>query len=174
MNLGQSLLTTAALIIITLVVISANRLILESQQDELMGEAYHMASEIANSMLMEASKKVFDPNPWYSGYSASDCFTPVYMLGPNSTEQAAVPLPDRYPFKSIAGYSDFDDYNLYTRVVDTPLITGFQVRDSVFYVSSGNADVPNGYPTALKKMIVTVTHSLYLPKPLQFSTVKCY
>ncbi len=174
MSLGQSILTTAALIIITLVVISANRLILESQQDELMGEAYHLASEIANSMLTEASQKMFDPNPWYSWNSASESFTPVYMLGPNSSEMAAVPLPDRYPFKSIAGYNDFDDYHLYTRVVDTPIITGFQVRDSVFYISSSNPDTPYGYPTALKKMIVTVTHSLYLPKPLLFSTVKSY
>jgi hypothetical protein len=174
MSLGQSMLTAAALIIITMVVISANRLILESQQDELAGEAYNLASEIGNALLMEASVKKYDASATNSYYQWITEFTGANSLGPNSSEAAAVPLPDRSPFKSIGAYNDFDDYNRYWRIVDTPIITGFIVKDSVFYVRSDELDERTNYPTYLKKMIVIVEHPLYLPHPLQFSTVMAY
>ncbi len=174
MSLGQSMLTAAALIIITMVVISANRLILESQQDEFAGEAYNLASEIANALLMEASRKQFDAyyDPYYKPMLWE--LTPYNGLGPNSTEQSAVPLPDQYPFKSISGYSDFDDYHRYRRIVDTPTLTGFVVYDTVYYVSPNDLDTKLNNQSYLKKMIVTVTHPLYLPKPVQFSTIMTY
>jgi hypothetical protein len=174
MSLGQSMLTAAALIIITMVVISANRLILESQQDELAGEAYNLASEIGNALLMEASVKKYDAVSTNTYYQFFWEFTGVNSLGPSSSEAAAVPLPDRYPFKSIGHYNDFDDYNRYWRIVDTPIITGFIVRDSVIYVLVDDLDARTNYQTYLKKMIVTVEHPLYLPRPLQFSTVMAY
>ena len=174
MSLGQSMLTAAALIIITVVVITANRLILESQQDQFAGEAYHLASEMANSMLMEAAKKLFDANVKTSYYQSASEFTSPQYLGPSSSEQTAVPLPDTFPFKSIGGYNDFDDYHRYERIVDSPLITGFQMRDSVFYVKWDNLDTPQGYQQYLKKMVVRVLHPLYLTTPLYYSTVSSY
>jgi hypothetical protein len=168
------MLTAAALIIITMVVISANRLILESQQDEFAGEAYNLASEIGNALIAEASKKRFDESAKTTYYQSIVEFTWPSSLGPDGTEGVAVPLPDTYPFKSISGYDDFDDYNKYYRVVDTPVITGFIVRDSVFYVRTDEPDERVAYYSYLKKMIVTVEHPLYLPRPLQFSTVKAY
>lgn len=174
MSLGQSMLTAAALIIITMVVISANRLILESQQDEFAGEAYNLASEIGNALLMEAGKKKYDASSTNSYYQNIWEFTGANSLGPNSSEASAVPLPDRFPFKSLAGYNDYDDYHRYWRIVDTPVITGFIVRDSVIYVGADDLDSRVNYPTYLKKMIVTVEHPLYLPRPLQFSTVMAY
>jgi hypothetical protein len=174
MSLGQSMLTAAALIIITMVVISANRLILESQQDEFAGEAYNLASEMGNALIAEASKKKFDANATTIYYQNIWEFTSANGLGPNASEAALVSLPDRFPFKSIANYNDFDDYHLYWRIVDTPVIPGFVVKDSVVYVRPDELDERVNYPTYLKKMIVTVSHPLYLPRPLQFSTVMAY
>jgi hypothetical protein len=174
MSLGQSMLTAAALIIITMVVISANRLILESQQDEFAGEAYNLASEIANSMLMEASKKKFDENADPSSYQDVWEFTPASSLGCSMTEASVVEIPDHAPFKSIGGYDDFSDYNGYERVVDTPVLTGFIVKDSVCYVNPLDTDTPLNNQSYVKKMVVKVSHPLYLPKPLEFSTLMSY
>jgi hypothetical protein len=174
MSLGQSMLTAAALIIITMVVISANRLILESQQDEFSGEAYNLASEIANSMLMEASRKKFDENFTSSYYQDVWEFADPTSLGASLTESSAVPLPDHAPFKSIGAYDDFSDYNGYERIVDTPVITGFIVRDSVCYVNPTDPDTPLDYQSYVKKLVVKVSHPIYLPKPLEFSTLMSY
>jgi len=96
------------------------------------------------------------------------------MLGPDGSEPSLVPLPDRAPFLSIGNYNDFDDYNGYTRIVDTPLIQGFVVTDSVFYVSATDFDTPLYYPSYVKKLVVTVQHPQFLAHPLQFSTLMTY
>ena len=168
------MLTAAALIVITMVVISANRLILESQEDEFAGEAFNLASEMANAMIMEASKKQFDDNAVSGTYQNVWEFTPPSMLGPGPAESSVVPHPDVAPFKSIGGYDDFGDYNGYVRIVDTPVIQGFIVRDSVVYVSPSDPDTPLNYQSYVKKLVVIVSHPQFLPRPLQFSTLMTY
>ena len=60
MSLGQAILAILALIVITFLVVSANRIITNSLQDELTGEAYNQAGDIANDIINEALKKKFD------------------------------------------------------------------------------------------------------------------
>ena len=198
MSTGQSIFAIAALVVITFLVVSANRIINQSYQDELKGEAYNQAGEIANDLINEAkTKKYDDPTVAYininrySGYGIeytykiydlyeqnyTTNFTPIGSLGPEGTEKTAVPHtpanPDRSPFKSITGYDDYDDYNGYTRVVDTPIMTGFVVNCTVSYIASLNL-LPAGNSTYTKKLVVKVSQPIYLPDTLTFSATMTY
>jgi hypothetical protein len=193
MSLGQSVLAILALVVITFLVVSANRIVTQSLEDELKGEAYNQAGDIANDLINEAMKKKFDDpsvihyvNQWiwispyvkkwfgnyklYDFYQSTTDFTLPSSLGPNTS----VPLPDRYPYKSI-GYDDFDDYNGYQRIVDTPVMTGFVVNCTVTYVSSTDLNTPYyTAPTYYKRLVVKVSQPRYLPDTLSFSTIMTY
>ena len=194
MSFGQSVLTILALVVITFLVVSANRIVTQSLQDELTGEAYNQAGEIASDLINEALKKKFDdPKVWHRFWndstdswtyyhiydstmyepSASN-FTAPGSLGPTGTEKTAVPKPDQYPYKSIAGYDDFDDYNGYQRIVDTPVMTGFVVKCTVTYVLASDLNTPYNSQSYYKRLVVTVSQPTYLPNALSFSTIMTY
>jgi hypothetical protein len=187
MNLGQSMLAILALVVITFLVVSANRIITQSLQDELKGEAYNQAGEIASELINEAVKKKFDDptavhrffdwSHWswrnyvlYDFYQSTSDFTAPASLGP---EESGVPKPDRAPFKSVAGYDDFDDYDGYQRIVDTPTMTGFIVNCTVTYVSPSDL-TPVNSRQYYKRLLVQVSHPTYLPNALSFSTILTY
>jgi len=193
MSFGHSFLTILALVVITFLVVSANRIVTQSLQDELTGEAYNQAGEIASDLINEALKKKFDDPKvlhsfTYSGngktyyyhiydstmYDNQSNFTAPGSLGPTGTEITSVPLPDKYPFKSIAGYDDFDDYDGYQRIVDTPIMTGFIVNCTVTYVNGGALNTPYNSQSYYKRLVVTVSQPTYLPDALSFSTIMTY
>jgi hypothetical protein len=193
MNLGQSMLAILALVVITFLVVSANRIVANSLEDELKGEAYNQAGEMANELINEALKKKFDDptvinnvwywNGWYWAqksyklydfYQGTGDFTDPTSLGPSSTERNNVPKPDRYPYKSFAGYNDFDDYNGYQRVVNTSVMNGFVVNCSVSYVREIDLNTPYSSRTYCKRLLVKVVQPTYLPDTLSFSTVLTY
>jgi hypothetical protein len=183
MSLGQSVLAILALVVITFLVVSANRIITQSLQDELKGEAYNQAGEIANDLINEVKKKKFDdptvvhyymgqPYHLYDFYQSPSDFTLPSSLGP-TTSVGNVNNPDRYPYKSI-GYDDFDDYNGYQRIVDTPIMNGFVVNCTVSYVDSTNLNTPVSHQTYYKRLVVKVTQPTYLRDTLFFSTIMTY
>jgi hypothetical protein len=197
MSFGQSILTVLALIVITFLVLSANRIVTQSLKDELKGEAFNQAGEIANDLINEALKTKFDDPTikhyytgyvwisyhwvWYSNYGPyylydfyqkpSD-FTAPSSLGP-TTSVGYAGHPDTYPYKSI-GYDDFDDYNGYQRIVDTPIMKGFVVNCTVTYADSTNLNAPVNYRTYYKRLVVKLTQPTYLRDTLFFSTVMTY
>ena len=185
MSLGQSILSILALVVITFLVVSANRIITDSLQDELKGEAYNQAGEIANDLINEALRTKFDdPSVWhivngrsyqlYAFYQSPSDFTSPSSLGPSLAEKTAVPLPDTYPYKSLTGYDDFDDYNGYQRIVDTPVMKGFVVNCTVTYVNGGDLNTPYNGKQYYKRLVVTVSQPTYLPNALTFSTFMAY
>ena len=176
MSFGQSILTILALIVITYLVLSANRVVTQSLQDELKGEAFNQAGEIANDIISEAMSKSFDdPSGVYNSglylyYRKPSDFTPPSKLGP---ERTGVPTPDIYPYKSIT-WDDFDDYDGYQRIVDTPIMKGFVVNCTVTYVDTINLITPVNIQTYCKRLVVKVTQPTYLPDTLFFSTIMTY
>jgi hypothetical protein len=197
MSLGQSVMAIMALVVITYLVVSANRMISQSLEEELKGEAYNQAGDIANDIINEAMKKKFDDptvvhvvNQWiwisgywrwfssyklYDFYQSSDDFTMPGSLGPSAAEKIVVTQPDRSPYKSIAGYDDFDDYNNYQRIVDTPVMSGFVVNCTVSYVASTDLNTPiSSSRTYYKRLLVKISQPRYLPDALSFSTVMTY
>jgi hypothetical protein len=183
MSLGQSILSILALVVITFLVVSANRIITDSLQDELKGEAYNQAGEIANDLINEALRTKFDdPSVWhivngrsyqlYAFYQSPSDFTSPSSLGP-TTSVGYAGHPDTYPYKSI-GYDDFDDYNGYQRIVDTPIMKGFVVNCTVTYADTTNPNTPVNYRTYYKRLVVKVMQPTYLPDTLFFSTIMTY
>jgi hypothetical protein len=178
-NLGQSILAAAALIAITILVISANRMIVQSQQDEYKAIAVNEASEIASAITNEALSKQFDASSTASYYQSPSEFTDASALGPNATTEAPhVPLPDvsttTTSFQSIRWYSDFDDYDGYSRIVNTPTLKGYLATCKVDYVQSGNFNNVTTTKGYFKRIVVTVEHPVYLEPPISFSAVKTY
>lgn len=172
MNLGQSILAAAALIAITILVISANRMIVQSQQDEYKAIAVNEASEIASAIINEAMSKQFDLyNPSPPTYPDPNNFSDP---GPNASEAYNVPLPDTFPFRSIGGYNDFDDYDGYSRTVDTPTLKGYLAKCTVDYVQSSNFTKTTTTKGFFKRIVMTVEHPVYLEPPISFSAVKTY
>jgi len=178
-NLGQSILAAAALIVLTILVISANRMIVQSQEDEYRAIAVNEASEIASAIINEALSKQYDLyNP--STYPDPSNFTDASSLGPNSTESGNVPLSDvssipySSSFRSNKYYNDFDDYDGYRRTVNTRTLNGYEAKCVVTYVQSDNFNVTTTTKGFFKRIVVTVEHSVYLKPPISFSAVKTY
>ncbi len=181
MSLGQSILAAAALIVLTILVISANRMIVQSQQDEYRIIAVKEASEIASSIINEALSKQYDSyNPSTYVTNPNDFSNP----GPNpTTEQPYVPsnpyydtslIPYASKFRSMIYYNDFDDYNGYWRKVDTQTLKGYLAKCTVGYVQSSNFNISTGTKGYFKRIVVTVEHPMYLEPPISFSAVKTY
>jgi len=179
-NLGQSILTAAALIVITILVINVNRMIIQSQQEEYRSIASNLASEIASAIINEALSKKFGANAISSYYQPSSEFTDPSALGPEGSEpRFSVLLPDTSlnsflpAFRSIAAYNDFDDYNGYIRKVDTPALKGFLAKCKVTYVQVGDLNAIKASKGYFKQIVVTVEHPQYLSQ-ISFSVVKTY
>ena len=162
MGLGQTMLTAAVLILLTMLTISANRMLMESAQTSYESEATSMAGDLANSLLAEIGRKDFDANVTYDHYQNNAEFNAPGSFGPNASEAFAFPDTST-PYKSIARYSDVDDYHNYQRIANGPTINGFLLNVNIVYVSSSLPGVQASTPTYTKRVEVTVTHSIYLP-----------
>jgi hypothetical protein len=108
-------------------------MLIEGETTRLEGQAINLASDLAYSLIREAMSKKFDEDAVTTYYQYASEFTPTSKLGPSSSEVIS-PLPDRTPYKSLPRFDDFDDYNGYERVADTPTIKGFLIKSKVYYV----------------------------------------
>lgn len=171
MNLGQTMLSAATLVVLAVLVLNANRLIVQGEKDIIKGETFDIAVNYAQALLTEISKKKFDAASKDSGYQATSEFTSPYSLGPNSGELSQIsPWPDVAPFRSIAAYDDADDYHGYQRIIDTDVVQGMKLWVEVYYVSGTNPNYKTFSKTYFKRINVYVQHSTYL-NTISFSTL---
>jgi hypothetical protein len=170
MNLGQTMLSAATLVVLVALVLNANRLIVEGERDIMKGEAFDLAVNYAQALMTEISLKKFDEKT-DTGYQAPSDFTPPASLGPTPSELSKIsPWPDAAPFKSIWAYDDADDYNGYERIINTDLMQGLKLWAEVYYVTSSNPDNPVGSATYFKRVTVYAQHPSYL-NTISFSTL---
>lgn len=139
----------------------------------LDAEAQLNAVSIAQSMIDEVMQKPFDAATVSAKIYDDSLFTGAGSLGCNGGEASAVPLPDTYPYKSVNGYNDIDDYHRYRRTVPTPRMGNFDVRDSVWYVVETDPEAKSGVQTFFKRVKVTVRHP-NMNSPLELSDVAVY
>jgi len=173
MHTGQMLTVLGALALLSLVSLSVNTMIVGKTTMMLDAEAQLNAVSIAQTMIDEIMTKTYDAATAASKvYNATD-FTAPGGLGCSGTENSAVPQPDKFPYKSVPGYNDVDDYHKYTRIAFTPRMGNFTVVDSVFYVLEENPNKPSSTQTFFKKVVVTVRHP-NMTSPLQLSDVAVY
>ncbi len=196
MNLGQTMLSAATLVVLAALVLNANRLIIEGEKDIVRGEAYDIAVNYSQALLIEISRKKFDASTKDSVYQDPSEFTSPYSLGASWSERNAVwgshyhnpysekilpstlsaeergqcSSPDAAPFKSIAAFGDADDYHGYERVINTDVIKDLRLTVEVYYVTDNNPDSKVYSRTYFKRVIVAASHPTYL-KPIIFSAL---
>ena len=158
------MLTIGALVLLSSFIITSNSIILENKRQEYESEYMLTAIGIAQSVIDEAKTKAFDEvtNP-------TNTSTLTISLAPESGESFTVPevVAANEVYQSMIKYDDVDDYNGYSRTVNTPRAGGYNVRVSVNYVNETNPDTDSGGSrTFCKKMTVTVT-SIYFSAPVR-------
>lgn len=166
MGSNQILLIVGAFAILASLQLSINSSIIRSYTTTLDGEATIDGMSIGQAMIDEINTRIFDKMTKDSVVFWTTSLTPYNQLGPETGE--IVVANERQPFQSRNRFDDADDYNRYTRIVPSPRLGDFYVRDSVYYVLASN---PNQYTTTktwFKKIIVTVTHpNMLFPVELQ-------
>jgi hypothetical protein len=161
MSLGQTMISAAFFVLLTVAVLSANKLILENTKYYLQEEAIEQASNFANALIGEILTKKFDSQvtldgsgnvtgpynqsnmPWPTGTSSSHSASLFdASLGANATAESNVMPggnPDVAPYKSIRGnssswFDDVDDYIGYVRTANSADISGYTLTVNVYYV----------------------------------------
>ncbi len=195
MSLGQTMISAAFFVLLTLAVLSANKMILENTKYYLQEEAIEQASNFANALLSEIQTKKFDSRVTLDGsgnvsgpYNQSNLPWPAaptlfrHSMGPTFTARNNVMpggAPDAAPYKSIRGgspnyFDDVGDYNGYVRTAKSADISGYTLTVKVYYVLKNSPDSPSGVQTYYKRIDVTVTHPIYLTQALTFSAIATY
>jgi hypothetical protein len=195
MSLGQTMISAAFFVLLTLAVLSANKMILENTKYYLQEEAIEQASNFANALLSEILTKKFDSRVTLDGsgnvsgpYNQSNLPWPAtptlfrHNMGPTFTARNNVMpggTPDAAPYKSIRGdgpnfFDDVGDYNGYVRTANSADISGYTLTVKVYYVSKNYPDSPSGVQTFYKRIDVTVTHLIYLTNAVTFSAIATY
>jgi len=179
MSLGQTMLSIATLVALTVMVVTSQRYLIEGQKEAISAECLDLAAMHSEALLAEISRKNYDLHVTYDYYQPRYEFTGAYSMGPSSYERSQVnPWPDisfppGAPFKSNAVFNDVDDYNNYYRTVNTQLVSGLQFSVKIYYVSETNPEQIVWTQTYLKMIEVTVQHPTYL-EPISFSTIVSY
>lgn len=195
MGLGQTMLTTMFLVLLTMAVVNANRLIIDRDILFYEQEAYKQAGILANALLQEIVRKKFDSKVDTSraAYLASSRLNnPDSLDQPGSMGAGAGAIAyvnpsgadDVAPYKSIGDspsttrFDDIDDYNGYHRSASAGNLTGFVLTVEVYYVKLVGGVYTKvttlGTATYWKKIDIKVTNSKYLKTDLVFSTIAAY
>ncbi len=170
--MGQTIISAGLIVLVTIAVINANRLVINSQTTKLEAQARLEASDIAMEIITEARTKKFDEEVDGTDWQSVDEFKEDWELGPDGSE--AFTLPDTNPYQSIVRYDDYDDYHGYRRNVTTTTMTGYEVKCVVVYVNRTAPDTKTTSETYLKTLTVYVSHPLYLQDTLRISMTKTH
>ena len=86
MGLGQTMLTSAFLVLLTVAAMNVNKMIVDRDADYYEQEAYREAGKLANALIAEIQRKKFDEvvDTSASGYLATTSFTSSGNLGPSA------------------------------------------------------------------------------------------
>ncbi len=166
------IMAVGALLIFGTFLSSSNKLMTNNTQVAEQNEYYITAVSLAQSVIDEAKTKAYDQKTIGKQLSVVDSLTGPVSLGPNTGEFISLPdtLNSASPYTASARgylstyrYNDVDDYNNYSRLVNTQRTEGYQINVTVKYVSETNPDLEVGTRSWCKKMTVAVT-SPYFPK----------
>lgn len=157
MGSNQLLLIVAALAILITLQLAINGSLIRSYVGDLDNEATIDATAIGEAMVDEIVAKSFDVKTKNTTIYNLSFLTRSDSLGRDAGDSSAV-ANEREPFRSRLGFDDVDDYNKYTRIVTSPRLGDFHVKDTVYYVGGANYDSTTNTQTFYKKIVVKVTH----------------
>lgn len=168
------ILTIGAVLLFGAFLSLSNRLMIGNNQIASQNEYYIAGISLAQSIIDEGKTKAFDQKTVSAGVSSRSSLTSPDSLGRDGVSEQAVPTTDTLTaaspysstnkgFLSSIKFNDIDDYNLYSRIVNTQRAEGYKLKVTVGYTSETSPDSTSGTRTYAKKMIVKVT-SPYFPK----------
>ena len=162
MGLGQSMITVLFFALLTIMFLNAISLLNKADQELLIVATSKTATDLGQSLMSEILTKRFDENSDSTTVQKSvTAFTAAGSLGTDATESFT--LPDRYPFKSISKYDDVDDYNHYSRLIDSTHAQGiFHDSAIVYYVQMTNPPTSYSDKWWTKRVEVWVTNEPYM------------
>lgn len=178
MGTGQMMLIIGALALLGTLSLAVNSTIFNKYSLIYEAEATIDAISVGQAMLDEALSKRFDKaDTGLVKIFYTTTLTASHLLGPETGEKnwtGVDSLGGAFTnFRSVSRFNDFDDYHGYERVVYTPRMGRFYLRDSVFYVPDNNPDGFTTTRTFQKKMIVTVHHR-NLTVPVRVADIAIY
>ena len=161
MNTGQMLLVLGAMMLMSMLILSSNRAVLENSDMVAQGGYRLMATSLGQAVIEEAGPKEFDevvvgtpPTDLPSGFTAPG------TLGPDSGES----YPD---------FDDVDDFNGLERDITAADSVGYHLSVQVGYVDAADPNTVISSRTFFKKMDVTVS-SDYFPGDTVLSYIFSY
>lgn len=156
MNLGQSLFSIGALLILSLSVLRINNNILTTDEAVMDSKIGILATSIGTSLIEEASKLAFDEKTKTDPVNSLSLLTPSISLGQ----------------EVLNVFDDFDDFNNYTQE-DTIYTIPFHTKCIVTYVDPSNPDGSTSNKTWHKKLTIKIS-SDFSRDTLELSTIYSY
>ena len=152
------ILTIAAFSLFGLFVVAGNRLMSTNSKVAGQNEYSLTALSLAQSVIDEAKTKDFDENTT-GGRSVTSPSQLTTGLGPGPSESIICPDTDNGTtgYLSPQRFDDIDDYNRYSRLVNTQRAKGYLVSVQVQYVDETDPESVSSVPTFCKRMNVSVT-----------------
>ncbi|MCX6640051.1 MAG: hypothetical protein NTW14_06160 [bacterium] len=158
-NTGQMLLVLGSLILFSILLPSVNSSLLYNDRTLVSTHAELAAMSIAQKIINEANRKVFDEICLTSRPTSATLMTTPAHLGPDTGES--------YP-----NFDDVDDFkNLSIADSLTMASVRFSISATVTYVDPGNPTVDVAYQTYIKRLRVSVTGP-YLVNPASNTPVQ--
>lgn len=154
MNTGQTLLTLAAMMILTQMAVRINASILQTQ-DVMQNSKFGVtAISLATSIIEEASKSAFDENTIDDMLVTPNGLTAHTALGRDAGET------------NRGLFDDFDDWHGY-QITDTTLLSAhYRINCTINYIDPSNPNINLSTKSFHKKLTVSVS------SPLMLDTVK--
>src|SRR5689334_18230543 len=159
-------MVVGALVTFGILLVSSNRLMMSNTQVAEQNEYYITAMSLGKSVIDEAKTKYFDEKIDSVRYvSFPDSLSATLgrdgageTVPSPDTASTAAPFSAASPgFASTLKFDDVDDYNGYSRLVNTPRAEGYSIRAKVLYASATKPDSASVAKTYCKVMYVSVT-----------------
>ncbi|MBI4548294.1 MAG: hypothetical protein HY707_09960 [Ignavibacteriae bacterium] len=164
--MSNIIIAIGSLIIFGTFLSSSNRLMTGNTQIAQQNEYYIAALSLAQAVIDEAKTKAFDEQTVSAKILVPSGLTSSDSLGKEGSAEAT-PIPDTLgvtgAYSSFVKFDDIDDYNSYSRLINTPRAEGYRILVKVNYASETYPDSSRNIRTFCKKLAVFVT-SPFFPK----------
>lgn len=164
MTTGQMLITVAAMLLLSLLVLRVSSTTIVTQESMQNSKFGVLATSLANSILEEASMKFFDENSIGTFITDVNDLTNTVDFGIEAGENS----------DSVETFDDFDDFHNYTKTYDNLPSAVFVVTCEVSYVDPDIGGLVTANRAWHKMLIVNVTSPSVNMNPLVFRKVFSY
>ena len=161
MNSGNQLLSIAAIFLLQLLIMNANKHTIEKMLIKNANTSVIAASSVAQSMIEEIQNKAFDENTVSKSVLNDADLTDLSTLGPDTGE-----------FNNTQ-FDDIDDYDGYVTEDSLENIGKFQVSVRVNYRINMHTEQLSSKPTFVKVVTVSVDN-FSLTNPIKYYQVIAY